>query len=114
MKLAKWVLINSALLAMMWFGLVEGVEGALNIALLMSWLTVIISLFCLSDSVIKKMLEDKTTRTVNKYISILFDLLVASAFAWHGYIWLAGFWLVSVIFQEAMWVRLNELAQKTK
>ncbi len=81
-RLFRYLLLNSAFAACLWFGLVEQVQGAANIAFFCAWLVSISSLFLLhKDSV--QMLKDNGV-VIPLFADQLFDYCVVVFLVWHS------------------------------
>jgi len=109
MKLLKWVVINGLFLVFLYYGFVEGIDNAENLALFFAWVNILCSLFMTQDDMVKKMQE--VGRTVSKEVNVAYDLTVLCVFIWYG-AWITGsFWLIGLIMQEAGWEKVKELEQ---
>ena len=110
-RVFEWLLINGVLAIALYFGFVEGVEGAYNVAMLVTWFTIITSPFYFADEMIQKM--RKKGRSVPKLISLAFDFSVLFFLAWHGAAATAGFYVIHMICFEGAWDKANK-ATETK
>lgn len=107
-RAAWWVAINGAFGAMLWFGLVEGVQGALNLGLFMAWVSVFVSLFVFTDSVQAEMA--KKWRSVPMPIGVASDLAIIGLLIWYG-AWVTGAaYMIGFVIHEAGW----EAASKSR
>lgn len=59
MRTLKYIAFTSLHVAALWFGLVEGMNGLLNIGLAMTWFGIVFSWFMLSDAAINEMTKNK-------------------------------------------------------
>ena len=109
MRLIRFILINTGFAVCLYFGLVEDVNGAINVALFIAWFHVFVGIMCVSETVAVEIRKNK--RTVPFEFDITYDLLVTLAFLWHGY-WVVGvlYLLASLLVEGA---RTRELRVKT-
>lgn len=96
MHYLRWLLANGVFSACIYFGFIEGVDGAKNIALFLAWMTSIVSLFFYSDAVMKEIFK-KQGALVNRTLDVIFDCCVLSVFLWYGYIVLSIFYFIQII-----------------
>ena len=94
-KVSKYLLINSIFTASLYYGYVESVEGAENIALAIAWFIIIVSWLALSDEFVQQL--RKNPSITPKWIDQPFDLAVASIFFWFGAEWTGAFYLLHII-----------------
>lgn len=99
MRAFKWFVLNGIFAAMLWFGFVEGVAGAKNVGLVMTWIVIVSSWGYLSDEC--KATVRKKGRSVSKEIGLPFDFLIVGFLAWHGAIITAAFYFLSIILSES-------------
>lgn len=92
MKYLKYLVLNSILALSLWFGLVEGIQGALSLGLFMSWLMFVLSLTILSDKAIEK--GTKEGLWVPVWFDTLFDSFIVGLLAWHSCFWTASVYLI--------------------
>lgn len=101
MKNIQWVLVNGAFAACLYFGYIEGVEGALRVAFFLAWFAIICSLPTASEEVRKKMRENG--RTIPAWVSVPFDIAVTVVFVWFG-AWVTGaFYVLHILLLHAAW-----------
>lgn len=106
MKILKWFLINGIYAALVYFGLYENNAGALNVALFISWFTIIASFLLLSDESTK--LLSKEGRAMPAWINVSFDLMIIGAFVWDGWWILSIFLMLSTLLTESVWIKVKE------
>jgi hypothetical protein len=83
MKNAFWPLTWAiAQLAALWFGFIEGMTGALNVAYFMAWLTAAISLFALSDRFADEV--GKKPPALPAWFAAIYHVVTTFAFVWNG------------------------------
>lgn len=91
-RIAVWILANGAMIAGLWFGLVEGVHGAKNIGLLLVWFAICTTpLYLVSEALDKALSEGGKHRPALDWTAAA---CVISLLAWHGYLWTAGFYVL--------------------
>ena len=100
MRIIKFVAWNAVFVSCLYFGLIREVSGAVNVALFIAWLHVLIGLFSLSESVAEELRNSK--RIVTKEIGLFFDVSSAFVFLWYGH-WIIGtlFLLASLMIEHA-------------
>lgn len=106
-RTVKWYLINGTFAAGLYFGLIEGIEGAINATLVVAWASIVLSFFCVSDAVVEKLKEEGTTRAVSRSIRVGFDVCVFLTFAWFGYFVTAAFYIIHTLCIEVMYEKLG-------
>jgi len=106
MKKLIWFGVHGLFAAGMYFGLFRGVEGAENVVLFFAWLSIVMSLFVLSDSVIESRVKEK--RSMPTPVNVAYNIAVAIAFAWVGFWVVASFWILHIILNEASWMKAKE------
>ena len=106
LRVLKYVATNTVFSASIYYGYVEGIEGAENLALLIAWFCIIVSFFCISDQVVEA--AAKSPSVIPRWIDTPFDLAVVGAFAWFGGFWTAGFYILHMF----LCLNLRENAKK--
>ena len=106
MKVLKWVLLNGLFGVAVYFGFIEGHEGAYNAAMFVAWVSIVCSFLLLADPVIEKMKE--TGRTMPAWINISFDAVITITFVWFGAWVTGGFYLLHIALTEAAWSKAAE------
>lgn len=79
---ALWFVMNGAFAALLWFGFVEGVEGAHNASLCLVWANFVLSWGMLVPGVRKELA--KKGRSVPAVMNVLYDLGVTFFLVWFG------------------------------
>ena len=84
----KYLLINGGLVVSLYFGMVSGITGAMNVGLFILWVTIIISGFLLIEDVRKE--ENVVTALQNlpvpRSIDRIFDIGIVLSLVWYGWI----------------------------
>ena len=103
---ARYIVINSAFVACIYYGFFEGIEGAANVAVFMAWFTGIAGLIfwigITLDSLenakgeMLDMLARRDPSVVPFWFDLTFDIGVVLAFVWSGYYWVTFFYLISI------------------
>jgi len=96
-----WLAINGAFAAMLWFGFVEGVEGARNLSLFLVWASFIISWGMLVPDIQKELA--KKGRSAPKAMNVLYDLSVTFFLVWFGAWVSAVAYAMHIVLSEAGW-----------
>jgi len=97
----RWSLINGIFGVSLYYGLFENVNGALNIALFMAWISAVLgSMILFIESMRKEVIKNflKEDRVLMPgYIDITFDFVVLLTLLWFNYIWLPIFYACHII-----------------
>lgn len=88
MRLFKYIVINLIFVVSIYYGAVEGVAGAENLALFITWIMIIISPLFLVDEVIesKEIREILQNPIVPRWFDVALDLSILGAFIYYGWI----------------------------
>jgi hypothetical protein len=105
-KFIWWATQQAAVAAMLWFGVVKGVEGAANCALVLFWFMNISALFSMSDEVVESL--RKRGRTVPEQLDFAWDLAVAGTLVWNGWTWTGVFFLIAMSCVQAAWSKAEK------
>ena len=111
-RAALWTLMNGGMLAALWYGFVEGVQGAQNVGLLLAWVTIITSLFAVSENIADDLVRRHGGMSVPMWISWLLDFAVVTLLSWHGWMWTAGFYLFAALVLHGCISLAQERARK--
>jgi len=100
-KTLWWLAMNGGFAAAVWFGFIEGVEGAQYLAKFWVWAVAVpMGLISLTDSMQKKIAaEPDQRRPVRRTVQHLVGWFALGVFIWHGHIATAvawGFWMLAV------------------
>ena len=102
--LSIWLVGNTVFGAALYFGLVKGVDGAVNIVQFYIWFHLILSLLTLSDDVIQAVRKNGSP-SVPKWMNAAFDLCTIAMLVWYGWAWTAGAYTLSAILFSRIRVR---------
>jgi hypothetical protein len=94
-RVLQWAIPNALFGVALYFGVVEGVQGAANIAQFFIWFTFAISFFCLSDDSVKR-LRANGASTIPASLDLSFDLAALALLLWYGWIFSAIAWAVRI------------------
>ena len=100
MKAILWIIANFGMIAALWFGLVEGIDGALNIGILMVWFATLTSFFMLNEKVTDDLIKKQGGRSVPDWVSWASGVTVVLILTWHGWLWTAGAFLLAAFVQQ--------------
>jgi hypothetical protein len=92
----KYVAINGAFAAALWFGIVEGVDGAANLAMAWAWFLAVVSL-CVSDDAIAKTRNRFPTPAIPETINVAYDLAIIGFMFWHDWMVTGGSYALHMI-----------------
>ena len=93
-KFIRWAIINGSIAPLAYFGFIEGVQGAANVAMVMLWLAICITPFALTDN-ITKMLQSKPQW--KKHVATAYDIAMCFFLLWIGMMWTGVFYLIHSI-----------------
>ena len=111
-RVVKWVIVNTAMLLLLWAGLVQGIEGARNIALFLVWLSFFTSLACFSDKLIAEV--GTRGRSVPRIVDAIFDVTVLSMLVWHGCFVSGIAYAIHMVAMDRMWSEGAKLARSAE
>lgn len=94
-KFLTYLLLNGIVAALLWFGLVEGVQGAQNVGIFAIWVMSILSLFFGMEDVVKSV--SKTGFSAPYWFDVLFDLFIVGLLTWHSCYWSGAAYLVHMV-----------------
>jgi len=86
MGFIKWLIINGGFSGFLYFGFIEGIEGAVNVVIFIAFAYMIFSLFLFNADVQKAIKEklEKDGVSVPRWIDIVFDISATLFLIWHG------------------------------
>ena len=97
-KALRWLVLNGGFVAAVWYGFIEGIDGAQYIAKFWVWaVTVPMGLMALTDAMQKKLAAAPPT-PVQSNVQQLIAWLALGVFIWFGHIATAvawGFWMLA-------------------
>lgn len=96
MKQLRWILANGLLFAAFYFGLVENIKGALNLAMGMAWICIFFSFFSYSQTMLDYLAESKYP-SVPYWLDCTYDFSLVGFLFWHGCWITAVGWIVNMI-----------------
>ena len=80
MRRLNWAAVNSAMLASLYFGVIEGINGAQNLAYFITWIAIPASFVAYNDEA--KTAIQKNGRTVPRVVTVITFLMCISTFVW--------------------------------
>ena len=86
----------------MYYGLWKGIEGAANIAQFYVWFAFTISLFMMSDDVVRSLQEKNGLPVIPAWLDGTVDFLMVAALAWHGWMWSAAAFIAHMMLMSRM------------
>jgi len=98
MRLFKYLTINCVFSALLYFGYIEEIEGAENVALFIAWVASIATLFS-GDSTAADIKSGKLP-LVPRQVAVLFDFGVVCVFVWFEAWWTGAMWLMHIVVLE--------------
>ena len=92
-KFLSYLILNGIVASLLWFGLVEGIQGAQNVGLFAIWVISVMSLFFGTDDVAKAVAA-KGGFSAPYWFDVLFDLFIIALLVWHSCYWSGAAYLV--------------------
>jgi hypothetical protein len=94
-KFLSYLVLNGIVAGLLWFGLVEGVQGAQNLGLFAIWVISVMSLFFGTDDIAK--VVAKKGFSAPYWFDVLFDLFIVGLLVWHSCYWSGSAYLVHML-----------------
>lgn len=91
-KFLTYLILNGIVAGLLWFGLVEGVQGAQNVGLFAIWVISVMSLFFGTEDVAKAVAAKGFSAPY--WFDVLFDLLIVGLLTWHSCYWSGAAYVV--------------------
>ena len=79
-----------------------------NVVLAVTWVTIAITPFLLSDIAINAAVEKKQSRSVPAWVDVTFDVCVFASFAWLGWMITAFFYAAHIVLGTGFWGKVEE------
>lgn len=96
MRTIKYILFTSLHVVAMWLGLVEKIDGWLNVGLAMTWFCIIVSWFMLSDASIKHIAQNRRGKVFWAFDTLL-DMMISGALFYFGWFITGGFYVLHIM-----------------
>jgi hypothetical protein len=110
-----WSVFNFLLLVILWLGLAENVQGALNLGIGLLWISIATYALCINDNLIKELHKNKRIKkSVNNVVSTCQDVIILALILWHGWFILCVFWIISMCCKTYFWNKMNEMNEISK
>ena len=97
----SWAVQQTVIGALLWFGVVQGVEGAANCVLVLFWFFSIGALFSGSDDFIASLRE--RGRVIPVWLDVPWDAVIVGTLVWHGWWWTGVAYLLANCCLYAAW-----------
>lgn len=94
-KFMWYLILNGIVASLLWFGLVEGVQGAQNVGLFVIWVMSVMSLFFGIGDVAKAVA--KKGFSAPYWFDVLFDLFIVGLLTWHDCYWSGAAYVVHMV-----------------
>jgi len=107
MRFIRYLSLNGLLFGLLWFGLVEHVQGALNVGLFFVWVLSAASLSFLTEPVVVS--TSRKGFSAPYWFDVTFDLTIIGLLVWYGCLWSAGAYLFHMIMICALREKVKEL-----
>jgi hypothetical protein len=86
-RFAQWFISRAILAACLWFGLVDGVQGARNVGIVMVWVFIVTVLVIASSRLVEQAAKNpEIAPAVPMWFNVSFDFTIAGFLVWHGFI----------------------------
>lgn len=95
MRALNYIAFTSLHVAMLWFGLVEQHDGALNVGLALTWFCIIISWFILTDNAINELAKRKRSTLFIAFDRVI-DLSIALLLIYFGWFITGGLYALHI------------------
>ena len=95
-KFMWYLILNGIVASLLWFGLVEGVQGAQNVGIFAIWVISVMSLFFGSEDVATA-LATKGGFSAPYWFDVLWGLSVMSLLVWHGWYITGGAYVIHML-----------------
>lgn len=105
-RLIWWAAQQAAVAALLWYGVVKGVEGAAKCVLVFFWFMNISALFATTDDVVESL--RKRGRSVPAELDMAWDLVVVGTLVWNGWLWTGVFFLIAMSCMQAGWSKAEK------
>lgn len=97
MKALRWFVLSGLYLAVLFYGFLGDSEGAQRLAIFWAWFLSVTSLVLFSDKGLKEITAKGNPMPVPGWVEHLYNVVVISAFVWHGALWTAGAYAVHLL-----------------
>ena len=94
-KFMWYLILNGIVAGLLWFGLVEGIQGAQNVGLFAIWVISVMSLFFGTEGVAKAVAAKGFNAPY--WFDVLFDLFIVGLLTWHSCYWSGAAYLVHMV-----------------
>ena len=94
-KFMWYLILNGIVASLLWFGLVEGVQGAQNVGLFAIWVISVMSLFFGTADVAKAVAAKGFSAPY--WFDVLFDLSIVALLVWHSCYWSGTAYVVHML-----------------
>lgn len=108
MMALKWLAANGFFALVLWFGFVQGEQGAHNLAVGWIWLTFAVSLLCLGKPSIES-LAKAGGPAVPRPIAVGFEFAVLGLLVWYGSWVMAVTFALRMLFMAVAWHEVGKL-----
>jgi hypothetical protein len=114
MRTFVWFLVNGLMLNSLLAGLVYGIQGAMNVGIMMVWITVYLRFCMLYSKAVDEVVSEGHEPAVPMPVSWALDLSVVLLLAWFGWIWTASFYLIAAMIQFSALDAAKKRAKKSE
>lgn len=95
-RIFKWLVGNIGLGLALYFGLVQGIDGAANIAQFYIWFVFVISWYALDDNLLRNSRKQGPS-PIPPWISQMVFLSFMALLIWYAWFWSAGAYLIAFL-----------------
>jgi hypothetical protein len=112
-RAVRWFIINGLFVTALYFGFIEQIGGAKNVALIYAWFCITISFLVQIDTIADSVAKEKhNIISVPLWINDCLDHFVVAFFAWFGCWIIAIFYLIHIYLIKAFVEKVKELKEK--
>lgn len=94
-RFMQYLVLNGIIAALLWLGLVEGIQGAQNLGIFAIWVLSILSLFFGTEGVTQAVA--KKGFGAPYWFDVLFDLFIVGLLVWHSCYWSGSAYVVHML-----------------
>lgn len=106
MKLFTYIFRNTVFATMLYLGLHEGSQGALNVAIFFVWFSFVASWAMTQESVIAEAIKVNKKPSVPRWVDGAFDFCVLCSLIWYGWIIAGIAYLIHSLLLQDFWSKV--------
>lgn len=106
----KWAIFTGGTAALLWYGLIEGIEGAKNVGLCLAWCHVFLGFLWLRVDVQTEGFN--AANVIPSVIVFSVDTFIAGMLIWHGYFVTGVMLFIAALCKQHGWAEAIKLKGK--